>query len=216
MNLAVLCDFDGTITINDTFEHVERKFAKGDWKKYDESYDRGEITLQECLKKQGALVTTPEMVLVAELERVTVFRPNFDKLIQYCRSNKVPLGIVSAGLDFTIKDLLRMKGWNNLVKLYAAKAESTSEGIKFTFPRLQDKTSKSLKDDRVKFYKKKGLRVAYVGDGTWDLLALKEADYRFVVKGSRLANLCRQQNILAREINDFQEVVTVLQYDLTS
>src|SRR3989441_13109648 len=68
-NLAVLCDFDGTITLNDTFEQILKKYATGDWKVFDQQYARGEINLQECLRKQGALVRTPEMVLIAELER---------------------------------------------------------------------------------------------------------------------------------------------------
>ena len=45
--LAVLCDFDGTITLTDTLEYVLRKFAVGDWRSFDEKYERGEITLQD-------------------------------------------------------------------------------------------------------------------------------------------------------------------------
>ena len=215
-NLAVLCDFDGTITLNDTFGYILKKYAQGDWKQYDSQYERGEMSLREVIKKQGAMIKTPEMVLVAEMERVTGFRPNFDKLIAYCRSNKIPLGVVSAGLDFVINHLLRMKGWNHLVKLYVAKSETTPDGIRFTFPRLRDKTSLDLKDDLVTFHKSKGRKVAYVGDGLWDLPALKLADYPFAVKGSILASLCRQQNILAREISDFQEMLQAIQYDFTS
>lgn len=212
--LAVLCDFDGTITLTDTFEHLLRKYATGDWKSIDEQYARGEINLQECLRRQGALLKTPEMVLIAELERVVGFRPNFGKLVMYCRENRVPLVVVSAGLDFAIKHLLRMKGWDNLVRLSVAKSEMTSSGIKFTFPRLEDKTSFSTKDDLVKHYRKLGRKVVYVGDGIWDLHALKEADYRYAIKGSRLAGLCRAQNIPAREITDFMELVNTVQYDL--
>jgi 2-hydroxy-3-keto-5-methylthiopentenyl-1-phosphate phosphatase len=214
-SLAVLCDFDGTITLTDTFAYILKKYAQGDWQQYDRQYERGELTLQDVVRKQGMMIRTPEMVLVAEMERVTGFRPNFDKLIAYCQTNKIPITVVSAGLDFVINHLLRMKGWNYLVKLYAAKTETTPEGIRLTFPRLRDKTSLDLKDDTVRFHKSKGRRVAYVGDGLWDLPALKLADYRFAVKGSTLANLCRQQNIPAREIADFQEVVTMLKYEIT-
>ncbi len=213
--LAVLCDFDGTVTLTDTFEHLLRKYATGDWRTYDEQYARGEITIQECLRRQGALLTTPEMVLIAELERVVGFRPNFGKLVMYCRENKVPLVVVSAGLDFAIRHLLRMKGWDNLVRLSVAKSETTSAGIRFTFPRLEDKTSFSTKDDLVKHYRKLGRKVVYVGDGIWDIHALKEADYRYAIKGSRLATLCRSLNIAAREITHFQELVNAVQFDLS-
>ncbi len=213
-SLAVLCDFDGTITLTDTFAYILKKYAQGDWQQYDRQYERGELTLQDVVRKQGMMIRTPEMVLVAEMERVTGFRPNFDKLIAYCRTNKTPIAVVSAGLEFVINHLLRMKGWNHLVKLHVAKAETTPDGIRLTFPRLRDKTSLDLKDDLVRFHQSKGRRVAYVGDGRWDLPALKLADYRFAVKGSTLANLCRQQNIPAREISDFQEVIATLQYDI--
>src|SRR5437867_208034 len=213
-SLAVLCDFDGTITLTDTFAYILKKYAQGDWQQYDGQYERGELRLQDVVKKQGMMIKTPEMVLIAEMERVTMFRPNFDKLIAYCRNNKIPISVVSAGLDFVINHLLRMKGWNHLVKLYVAKAETTPEGIRFTFPRLRDRTSLDLKDDLVRFNHNRNRRVAYVGDGRWDLPALKLADYRFAVKGSTLANLCRQQNIPAREITDFQEVLISLQYDV--
>ena len=213
-SLAVLCDFDGTITLTDTFAYILKKYAQGDWQQYDGQYERGELRLQDIVKKQGMMIKTPEMVLIAEMERVIGFRPNFDKLITYCRTNKIPIGVVSAGLDFVINHLLRMKGWNYLVKLYVAKTETTPNGIRFTFPRLRDKNSLDLKDDLVRFHQSKGRRVAYVGDGLWDLPALKLSDYRFAVKGSKLAGLCRQQNIPAREISDFQEVIATLQYDV--
>jgi len=213
-SLAVLCDFDGTITLTDTFAYILKKYAQGDWQQYDGQYERGELGLQDVVKKQGMMIKTPEMVLIAEMQRVIGFRPNFDKLITYCRTNKIPIGVVSAGLDFVINHLLRMKGWNYLVKLYVAKTETTPNGIRFTFPRLRDKNSLDLKDDLVRFHQSKGRRVAYVGDGPWDLPALKLAEYRFAVKGSKLAGLCRQQNILAREISDFQEVIATLQYDV--
>jgi 2-hydroxy-3-keto-5-methylthiopentenyl-1-phosphate phosphatase len=50
---------------------------------------------------------------------------------------------------------------------------------------------------------RKSSPTASVGDGIWDIHALKEADYRFVIKGSRLAELCRRQGIPAREVSDF-------------
>src|SRR6266568_5670443 len=63
------------------------------------------ITLREVMNKQGAMIRAPEMVLVAEMERVIGFRPHFDKLIAYCRTNKIPIGVVNAGIDFVINDL---------------------------------------------------------------------------------------------------------------
>ena len=106
MKLAILSDFDGTVTLNDTFENVLEKFAQGDWRAVDDQYVKGEITLEECLRRQGAMVRTSKSKILDELNEFTKFRPGFDNLIDYCKTNRYPLVLVSAGLDFVIKHFL--------------------------------------------------------------------------------------------------------------
>ncbi|OLD12643.1 MAG: hypothetical protein AUI50_01855 [Crenarchaeota archaeon 13_1_40CM_2_52_14] len=211
MKLAVLTDFDGTVTLNDTFQNVAEKFAQGDWRAVDDQYVKGEITLEECLRRQGAMVRASKSQILDELDGVTRFRPGFDNLVAYCKTNHYPLVLVSAGLDFVIKHFLRRKTWWNNVKLYAAAAKCTPTGIKFDFPKLKDNRSISLKDDTVRYYKTKADTVAYIGDGRWDLHALRNADLRFAIRNSKLAQLCREQEIQATTIIDFKEVIIFLQ-----
>src|SRR5690348_12145968 len=106
MKLAVLSDFDGTVTLDDTFEHVAEKFAKGDWRAVDDLYVKGEITVEECLRRQGAMVKATEPQILDELDKVTTFRSGFDNIIEYCRTSQYPLVLVSAGLDFVIRHFL--------------------------------------------------------------------------------------------------------------
>ncbi len=215
MKLAVLSDFDGTVTLNDTFENVLEKFAQGDWRAIDDQYVKGEITLEECLRRQGAMVRASKSHILNELDQVTKFRPGFDKLIEYCKKNHYPLVLVSAGLDFVIKHFLRREKWRDKVELYAAAAKCTPIGIKFDFPKPKDNRSINFKDDTVRYPKTKADTVAYIGDGRWDLHALRNADRRFVIKNSKLAELCREQEIQATVISDFQEVVGSIQKGLS-
>ena len=106
MKLAVLSDFDGTVTLNDTFQSILEKFGQGDWRAVDEQYVKGEITLEECLRRQGAMVRASKPQILAELDQVTKLRPGFDDLVTYCNTNRFPLAVVSAGLDFVIKHFL--------------------------------------------------------------------------------------------------------------
>jgi 2-hydroxy-3-keto-5-methylthiopentenyl-1-phosphate phosphatase len=215
LKLAVLSDFDGTVTLNDTFRDIAERFAKGDWMAVDDQYVKGEITLEECLRRQGAMIRASKSQILSELDTVTRFRAGFDNLIDYCETNHYPLVLVSAGLDFVIKHFLRRNQWTNKVKLYAAAAKCTSTGIRFEFPKLKDNRSISLKDDTVRYYKSKAEAVAYVGDGRWDLQALRNADWRFAIKNSKLAELCKEQDIQATSVADLKEVVTVLQSKLS-
>jgi HAD superfamily phosphoserine phosphatase-like hydrolase len=209
LKLAVLSDFDGTVTLNDTFRNVAERFAQGDWMAVDDQYVKGQITLEECLRREGAMVKASKSQILDELDEVTRFRAGFDNLIDYCKTNHYPLVLVSAGLDFVIKHFLRRQKWRKM-ELYAAAAKCTPTGIKFDFPKLKDNRSISLKDDTVRYYKTKADTVAYIGDGRWDLHALRNADLRFAIRNSKLAELCKEQDIQATIVSDFKEMVVSL------
>lgn len=211
MRLAVLSDFDGTVTLNDTFRNVAEKFAQGDWQAVDDQYVKGEITLEECLRRQGAMVKASKAQILDELDQVTKFRPGFDELIEYCKTNHYSIVLVSAGLDFVIKHFLMLQNWRDKVELFAAAAECTPMGIKFDFLKLKDSRSINFKDDIVRYYKTKADAVAYIGDGRWDLHALRSADLRLAIRNSTLSQLCKEQEIQATTIADFKEAVTFLQ-----
>ena len=211
MKLAVLTDFDGTVTLNDTFENVAQKFAQGDWRAVDDEYVKGKVTLEECFRRQGAMIRASKPQILDELDQITKFRPGFDNLIKYCKTSHYPLVVVSAGLDFVIKHFLRREKWMTQVKLYAAASKCTPIGIMFDFLKLKDNRSINFKDDTVRYYKRRANAVAYIGDGRRDLHALRNADLRFAIKNSKLAELCREQEIQASTVADFNEVVAFFQ-----
>jgi len=209
MNLIVLCDFDGTITIQDTAELVLRKFAKGDWKQYDQQFENGKLSLEECLKKEFSLVKASREEILNALNEVE-FRPGFDELARYCKQNCIPVIIVSAGLDFIIIHFLKLKKWHHMVQTYMAVATVAADGIKFTFPRHCDKTSANFKQDLVRKCKGEGKKIVLIGDGTGDCDAAREADLTFAIKDSSLANLCEKYGIHCRSMTDFRQVIDVL------
>ena len=211
VNIVVLSDFDGTIVDIDTAVVVLTHFAEENWTIFDEQFEKGEITLEECLQQEFSTVRTSKTRILKEIERIPSLRPNFDKLAQFCKTLKIPLIIVSAGLDFVINHFLEQKGLQKLVEVYVPKARITATGIKFSFPSLLDKASVSFKDDLVRYYKRQGKKTVYIGDGFADFNAARNADFSFAIKDSKLAELLRNDGILYEEISDFQEVVEALQ-----
>jgi HAD superfamily phosphoserine phosphatase-like hydrolase len=214
MKLAVLSDFDGTVTLNDTFENILEKFAQGDWRAVDDQYVMGEITLEDCLRIQGGMVRASKLQILDELDQVTKSRLGFDHLAEYCKTNDYPLVLVSAGLDFVIRHFLARENLRDKVELSAAVAKCTPTGIKFDFLKLRDKRSMSFKDDMVRYYKTKADTVAYIGDGRWDLQALRSADVRFAMRNSKLDELCKEQDIHATMVSDFREIVVSLKREM--
>jgi len=210
MNLAVLCDFDGTIITIDTAEHVLAKFAQGDWQFFDKQYQQGQITLEECLRKQFSMVKASKEEILDALERVVTIRQGFVRLARYCEKNVIPCIIVSAGLDFVINHFLKFNDLENLVETYTAKTRFKLDGINFTFPKPFDPTSVNFKQDLVRNCKTRGKKVVYVGDGQADYPAAMEADYPFAIKDSRLAKLCKNTRTRCVVISDFTEVVEAI------
>jgi 2,3-diketo-5-methylthio-1-phosphopentane phosphatase len=210
MNLVVLCDFDGTITEIDTAEFVLARFAQGDWQALDKRFENGEITLEECLRRQFSLVKASRKQILDELEKTVTFRTNFEKLAKYCRKNLIPLIVVSAGLDFVIEHFMKLAGLQELTETYTAKTKHNANRVEFTFPRLFDKTSANFKQDFVRHYKRQNKKVIYIGNGSGDYAAAKDADYLFAIKGSKLAKLCENHSMRYGSITDFQEVVEAI------
>lgn len=204
---VVLCDFDGTITEIDTAEFVLDKFAQGDWRAIDSMYEKGAITLEECLKRQFSLVKVSRKQILNALKNVVTFRQGFEELARYCKNHGIPLVIVSAGLDFVIKHFLEVKNWKNLVIIYMPKSRVTASGIEFRFPRCYYKTSVNFKHDLVKRYKGQGFRVIFIGDGSADFAAATEADFAFAVKGSKLERLCEKEKIPHIGVRNFLETL---------
>lgn len=207
MSFVVLCDFDGTVLTIDTCEFVLDRFAKEDWRIFDRQLEKGEITLEECLRIQFETVRVPKKLILREIDKVASLRPNFDRLVEYVNKHKCGLILVSAGMDFVIRHILKRKGLLESVDIYSPKAKVTVNGIKFDFPTLFDKSSDNFKEDLVKHCKRRDKKVIYIGDGMTDYEAAKSADFAFAIKSSKLAQLLRRSCIRHEEIDDFREVV---------
>jgi 2,3-diketo-5-methylthio-1-phosphopentane phosphatase len=207
MNFAVLSDFDGTITEIDTAVLVFNKFINGNWRIFNEQLDRGEITLEQCMREQFSMIKAPKSVILNELELDTPFRPGFEELVHFCNDNQVPFEIVSAGLDFMVNHLLEVRGLDGKTKVRAARTRFTGDGIEIDSIELYDDNSIDFKDDLVNYYKDKGYFVLFIGDGMSDKGAVRSADYVFVIKGSRLAEFCKKEGINHQELSDFLEVI---------
>lgn len=207
MRLAVLCDFDGTITTIDTAEWILKKFAAGDWHQFDKQFEKGQITLEKCLNKQFSLVSITKGRILQELKNIVVFRPGFKNLAEYCKENRIPFVVVSAGLDFVINYFLKTNSCLNLVEVCTAKTEFICNHVKFTFPSLRDRRSNNIKDDLVKRYKSQDEKVMYLGDGLADFPAAREADYAFAIEGSRLSSLFTEHGIRCAGFTDFNEII---------
>ena len=208
--VALFVDFDGTIVNTDTAQIALDRFGDPDWMRIEEAFERGEVTFEESLRREFATLAAAPEAIIGEVGRFTSVRPNFDRLVDYCTSINMPLTVVSGGLDFCIRHFLDRGNWLSFVKIYAPTSAFTGNGYTLTFPASLGDGSTNFKDGLVRHEKKNGTRVFFVGNGFGDLPAAKEATFAFAISGSRLAELCNEQEVQHEKIDDFAQVVGVL------
>jgi 2-hydroxy-3-keto-5-methylthiopentenyl-1-phosphate phosphatase len=209
---TLLSDFDGTISNIDTAQAALELFADPQWKQIDEALERGEVSFEDSLKEEFAMIRAPPETILKEVQRLTVLRPNFERLVDYCMANQIPLTVVSGGLDFCIQHFLNRDGWLKFIRIYAARSEFTGSGYALTFPKMYTPSSVNFKDDLVKYEKMNGKQVLYIGNGFGDYAAAKESDFAFAIEGSKLAELCRIRGVPHEEVDDFEQVIDVLKH----
>jgi len=208
--VIVVSDFDGTIVNVDTTEVVLDLNADPGWRRIDEAIERGEVSFEDSLRQEFAMIRVPQEVILGQLDRVAAIRPNFGRLVDYCVSNGMELMVASGGFDFCIQHFLNRDEWLKFMQIHAPKSRFTENGYTLTFPEKVTPASVNFKDDLVRREKMKGKGVFFVGDGFSDYPAAREADFAFAIKASRLAGLCREGNVPHTEVTDFQEVVDAL------
>jgi 2-hydroxy-3-keto-5-methylthiopentenyl-1-phosphate phosphatase len=208
----ILSDFDNTIVNIDTAAFALNRFAEPSWKNIEARFEAGNISFEDSIREEYAMINAPENVILNELDKVASLRPHFDDLLGYCKKNDLPFTVVSAGLEFSIRHFLNQDDWLNFIEIYAPKAEYTGHSYRVSFPKFFDESSINFKHDLVKYYRKRGNRVIYIGDGLGDFPAAKEADLRFAIKDSKLAEACLKANITCSEVADFHVIDEVSKF----
>ncbi|MDA4113196.1 MAG: HAD-IB family phosphatase [Thaumarchaeota archaeon] len=204
---VVAADFDGTLLKNDLAELVLARFAGEGWKRYDELLAKEKISLEECMRRQYAMVEVGSRREVIEyVDRYCTFRPGVKKLVSECEARGIDLVIVSAGLDFCIRHAFRKNGIG-LPKLVCPRSSfGKGKGFGVTFPARRSPGSADYKESFVSSCQGRGMSVTFVGNGMGDLHAAIRADEVFAIKDSTLDVVCNERGIAHESVKNLVPV----------
>jgi 2-hydroxy-3-keto-5-methylthiopentenyl-1-phosphate phosphatase len=205
MKTLVQCDFDGTVTEEDTSFFLLDAFAQGDWRRLLREYKEHRISVGEFNTKAFAMVKADKPTLLEALKGKIKVRAGFHELVNYCRRKGFRLAIVSNGLDFYIEATLKGIGLKN-IEVHAAQASFHSGGMEVQYmgpdgKRLED----GVKEAYTSSFLKLGYRVIYVGNGDSDFAPAKYAHHVFAT-GELLA-YCRDNNLKYKSFKNFIDIV---------
>lgn len=111
--MQVFCDFDGTISVVDTTDRVLSRLAAPEWEALEADWLAGRIDAAACMKGQIALIGGSNAELDAVLDAVEI-DPGFPAFAAWCADHKIPLTIVSDGVDYFIRRILARYGLEDL------------------------------------------------------------------------------------------------------
>ncbi|CAH2215152.1 MtnX-like HAD-IB family phosphatase [Tepidibacter aestuarii] len=206
MEYIVICDFDGTITIEDTVNSMADKFAGDRWRDLDEMWMSGKYNASEISQKILDMMNTNEIEL-KEFVRGIDIDPKFKEFIDYIREKCIEFYIISDGFDFNIENILEK---NDIEGLMSFSNILQFEGSKLlgVYPNSNEDCKKcgNCKSNLINDINLDNKKVIYIGDGHSDKCASKKADYIFAKKS--LADYLRDSEIEFVEFEDFSDVLS--------
>ncbi len=209
MNIAVLCDFDDTITHENVAHLLLDRFADGSWRETRQKYLAGAIPPQDYFEKPFVAMQASRRELQAYASEKGHMRDGFADLANYCRRRDIELAVITTGLDFYVEAVLRKQGleW---VPVYSVGTRFGEQGLQFDFPyaRQECRSWGICKCSVVERYHQQGQRVLYIGDGRNDLCPAKKSDIVFAK--DELLTLCKQEDVPCRELREFGDVIAEL------
>ena len=204
MSYITVCDFDGTITVEDSLYNFLKNYAKPSWLDVEKMWMDKKIGSKECLKRQFELVEGLNEELIENYTDSVKIDPYFKDFIKKCNNNLI---IVSDGIDYFINKILQKNDIKG-IEIISNHGEFISNKFEITYPNQYREcinNSGTCKCKIILDLKKKYEKVVYIGDGVSDFCVAQHADILFA-KSSLLA-YCKERHINCIEYENFEGVI---------
>jgi 2,3-diketo-5-methylthio-1-phosphopentane phosphatase len=178
MALAVLTDFDGTISVTDASYELLDRFGEKGWYGIEKEALEGRMTIKEALMGEASMVRVPYAEAAEYLKGKVKLRDGFREFADWCCDNGVHLEICSDGFGSTIEVLLAHWGleW---IPWTSNMTELRAEGMLIDFPHWREgcPVNGNCKCSQLERLRRSHGDVIFVGDGTTDLCVARKADH---------------------------------------
>ncbi len=181
MDVAVVVDFDGTVTEEEVSRQLLERFARPAWQELERRLDAGELTVRDAKSREFEMMEATEAQMRAFVRESARLRLGFPEFVSHLRGLGFPLAIASEGLDIYVDEVLEANGID-YGAVFCNTFKRGKEGAwKVGFPRPSPECDKCghCKLALVRSLKADGNYVAYIGNGRTDHCPSKEANIVF-------------------------------------
>ena len=205
----IQCDFDGTVTEEDAAYFLLDQFAQGDWRRVLGDYEQHRISVREFSVRAFAMIKTDKFTLLRALKDKVKVRPGFHELVDYCREKGLRFVIVSNGLAFYERAMLRYLGLAS-IEVYGAHASFRLKGMKVKYVGPDGKEpNDGFKETYTRWFLGQRYRVIYIGNGDSDIVPARHAHYVFAT--DELLAFFRENNLECQPFRTFFDVIRGLE-----
>ena len=203
----VVCDFDGTITKEDSINKFLEKFADKKWLEVEEEWVNGKISTCIAMTAQFEMIKDMTEKKLEEYFNSVEVDDYFKEFCKICREKNIDIAVVSDGLKFFIDRIFQINEIKD-IPVFSNKAEFINNKFQIEFPhKIDDCRNKSgtCKCKFVQEFKKDYNKIIYVGDGVSDYCVADKADVLFAKK--RLMLYCKKEKIPFIKYDNFRKVI---------
>ncbi|MBY8913902.1 2-hydroxy-3-keto-5-methylthiopentenyl-1-phosphate phosphatase [Bacillus sp. YC2] len=204
----IICDFDGTVTMNDNIISIMKEFAPPEWLALKDGVLSKSISIQEGVGRMfGLLPSSLKEELTDFVLQDANIRDGFVEFVSFVRSNGLPFYVVSGGMDFFVHPLL--DGIVEKERIFCNHASFENAHIHIEWPHACDEgctnqcgcckpsVIRKLSEDQKEF-------LIMIGDSVTDVEAAKLSDMCFA--RDYLLDECKELGLRHLPFHDFYEV----------
>ena len=207
--MIVFCDFDGTITVKDVGAEFFNNLMTEQRMDVLEDWFNGKINSKECLTIQCSYIKSTKKEIDSLLDKLEI-EATFLNFYKELKKNKIKLIIISDGLDYYIKRVLKnynlddIEFYSNKLILY------DNDRVRPEFPYYSPECSNfaNCKGMQIKRLKPDGKISVFIGDAHSDICAVDSADIIFAKND--FYNYCMEQKVTCFNFNDFDDISKIL------
>lgn len=202
---AVVTDFDATITTRDIGDSIIGHFKAAGAKEIRDSCRPG-VAVEKWMEEVFGRVNAGPKEIRKFILDTAVMRRGYGEFLRLCKRRRIPVEVVSGGLDIYVKPLF--KKWGIKTRSFFGVSSRVNGRIKIRYPFLRSINLENFKASRVRAFQDRGYRVVFLGDGTSDYLAACFADAAFARR--KLYSICKENGVPAHRLVDFHSVMKTL------
>ena len=205
---AIYCDFDGTITKEDSVNSFFEMYAPENWMDSEKLWIEGKISSKENAIIQVGLLNNVSQKQLEDYINAIEIDDYFLDFVDFVKSKNIKLTILSDGFDLFIQKILER--YNLDIPYYANKLIYKNGNFSIEFPHYNENCNK--KAGMCKCQKVKEKRFCYIGDGTSDLCIASKADVLFATKN--LHKYCTKNLIKHYYFETFSSIIKELREEI--